>query len=320
MTPRTYDLLDFFAGPGGWDEGAAALGITSLGIEIDADACATAEAAGHRRVQMDVTDMTYAQAGNWTRKIFVASPPCVNFSKLNKGHHRKHVDELVTAVLEEDFDWGEGELPTLTLLPLMMGPWVRYFTPTYVAFEQVPSVLPVWEAYAEVLERWGYWTWTGQLDAAHYGTPQHRKRAVLMASRREPVKEPFRTHGPGDWAEPFITVGEALGWTAETVRDPARINDQSGTPFDHDWPFKRPALTIAGRPLLCHPGANANRFNGKTKSRNDGFRLTEQEMAVLQGFRRDYPFRGNRSSQQKQIGNVVPVQMATAILAALTGH
>jgi len=309
-------MLDFFAGPGGWDEGAASLGISSLGVEIDADACATAEAAGHRRVQMDVMDVTFGRTANWTRRIFVASPPCVAFSKLNKGHSRKHVDELVDAVKAEEWEYGIGELSTLTLLPLMMGPWISCLRPDTVAFEQVPSVLPVWEAYAETLERWGYLVWTGQLDAANYGTPQHRKRAVLMASRYRRPAPPEPTHGPKA-DQPYVTVGAALGWTPEMTRDPARINDQSGTPFDHDWVFKRPALTIAGRPLLCHPGANANRFNGKTKSRNDGFRLTEQEMAVLQGFRADYPWQGTRSSIQKQIGNVVTVQMATAILKAL---
>ncbi len=49
-------ILDLFAGPGGWDEGLRLLGVTDvLGIELDRDACAVAEAAGHRRIQVDVT-------------------------------------------------------------------------------------------------------------------------------------------------------------------------------------------------------------------------------------------------------------------------
>lgn len=41
-------------------------------------------------------------------------------------------------------------------------------------------------------------------------------------------------------------------------------------------------------------------------------------MAILQGFPRDYPTQGSRSSRQKQIGNAVPVQLSTAVLRALT--
>lgn len=317
-----YDMLDLFAGPGGWDEGAKSIGVKAYGVEIDEDACATARAAGHLRLQADVLDVPPTYASGWTRDIFVASPPCVAFSRLNKGHSRKHVDELCDAVLRGDWEWAKDDLSSLVLLPLIMGPWIEECAPRAVAFEQVPSVLPVWEAYATWMrDKMGYSVWTGIVDAADYGTPQHRKRAVLMAIRGRELIEPRRTHGPkayfGRETVPYVTAGEALGWSSITVRDPDRVNDQSGTPFDPDWPFKRPALTIAGRGLMNHPGANANRFNGKTKSRNDGFKITEREMAILQGFRPDYPFQGTRTSQQKQIGNVVPVPLAAAILEAL---
>ena len=33
-------MVDLFAGPGGWSEGARMLGITDVGIEWDAAACA----------------------------------------------------------------------------------------------------------------------------------------------------------------------------------------------------------------------------------------------------------------------------------------
>jgi DNA (cytosine-5)-methyltransferase 1 len=311
----TYRMLDLFAGPGGWDEGALGLGVTAYGVEIDADACATAREAGHKRKHADVLDVPPGMATAWERDIFVASPPCVAFSRLNKGHSRKHVDELCDAVRRRDWQWAKGELDSLVLLPLIMGPWIEECMPSAIAFEQVPSVLPVWQAYADVLKEMGYSAVAGYVDAANYGTPQHRKRAVLMARRDIEVALPSPTHGTPQ--QPYTTAGAALGWTAETVRDPKRLNDQSGTPVDLDWPFQRPALTIAGRNLMNHPGANANRFNGRTKSRNDGFWLTEREMAVLQGFRPDYPFRGNLTSIRKQIGNVVPPPLAAAVIAAL---
>jgi len=53
----TYDFLDEFAGPGGWDEGARMLGLTGIGIEYDLTACQTAMRAGHARICADVTTL-----------------------------------------------------------------------------------------------------------------------------------------------------------------------------------------------------------------------------------------------------------------------
>lgn len=48
------NVIDLFAGPGGWDVAAAELGIHPLGIEHDDAACATRKAAGLRTLQADV--------------------------------------------------------------------------------------------------------------------------------------------------------------------------------------------------------------------------------------------------------------------------
>lgn len=94
-----------------------------------------------------------------------------------------------------------------------------------------------------------------------------------------------------------------------------RRNDQSGSSeVDPEWPLHRPATTIATRDLVADPGANANRFNGAEKSRNDGYKITEEEAGVLQSFPWDYPWQGNRSKRFEQIGNAVPPGLAAAIL------
>lgn len=96
-----------------------------------------------------------------------------------------------------------------------------------------------------------------------------------------------------------------------------RINDQSGAPYDPDWPDDRPATTIEGRGLVANPGANANRFNGATKSRNDGVRVTVEEAAVLQSFPFDYPWQGTITARFRQVGNAMPVLLALAVLDAV---
>jgi DNA (cytosine-5)-methyltransferase 1 len=89
--------------------------------------------------------------------------------------------------------------------------------PEWVAMEQVREVLPLWEVYAEELRRLGYSAWCGVLNAADYGVPQVRHRAILIASRGHAVERPAATHydprkGMQLFGQPWVTMAEALGW------------------------------------------------------------------------------------------------------------
>jgi predicted RNA methylase len=69
-------IRDLFAGPGGWDEGLRLAGRTDVvGYEVDADACATARAAGHERVRADVYGLDPRRFAGETSGL-IASPPC----------------------------------------------------------------------------------------------------------------------------------------------------------------------------------------------------------------------------------------------------
>jgi DNA (cytosine-5)-methyltransferase 1 len=96
--------------------------------------------------------------------------------------------------------------------------WTDTLRPRWVACEQVPPCLPIWQEYAEVMRGWGYRTWTGVLNAADYGVPQTRKRAFLLASLDRQPERPEPTHAKGGdvdlFAErqPWVSMAEALGW------------------------------------------------------------------------------------------------------------
>lgn len=189
-------VLDAFAGPGGWDEGARRLGIVTTGIEWDAAACRTAKAAGHARVQADVAQFPLDHlVGKVTGLIM--SPPCQDFSLAGKQ-----------AGIEGD----KGQLIREVLR------WTDTLRPRWVACEQVPPCLPIWQEYAEVMRGWGYRTWVGVLNAADYGVPQTRKRAILMASLDRQPERPEPTHARGGDVdlfavrEPWVSMAEALGW------------------------------------------------------------------------------------------------------------
>jgi len=105
---------------------------------------------------------------------------------------------------------------------------------------------------------------------------------------------------------PTVTSNSTRAWI---------VHDQSGTDIDLTWPTTRPATTIANRALVPHPGANANRYNGATKSRNDGFKIEIEDALILQSFPANYPLHGNKTSQFRQVGNAVPPALAAAVLA-----
>lgn len=501
-------VLEDFAGPGGWDEGARLAGSTAviIGREINDDAIATAEAAGHKRIKCDVLRAKpHAHVDG-----YIASPPCQTFSTAGKGEGRKHLASLVKAaqlvadgmhptlavgaVADEVLD----ERSVLVLHPLRV---IRESDPDWVAMEQVPNALPVFEAIAEIMrERFGYRVRTEVLYAEEFGVPQTRKRAILVAIKEHLADEvpwPTKTHSKYHVRTPekidegyqrWVSMAEALTWAntdlvgfprrydgrgevvlidgveyrgrdlrpasepAQTVTEKARswarymgdvaqsngtvrsvdqpsptitgamdngnfrwlpenaderyaqvrkwlfrngnqansavrsedqpaptihfggrcnavdwlpdnarpgqedatdwtysgagggaqerigqrpreldepghtvtgkgtglwipeFNDQSGTPYDPEWPSKRPATVVAGRGLVQNPGATANRMNGSTKSRNDGVRVSVAEAGVLQSFPVDYPWQGTKTSQYQRVGDAVPPLLGAAVL------
>lgn len=66
--------------------------------------------------------------------------------------------------------------------------------PRWVVLEQVPKTLPIFQATARALERIGYGTWTGTVQAEEYGVPQARRRTLLLAVLGADVGEPVTTH------------------------------------------------------------------------------------------------------------------------------
>lgn len=494
---RSPRIIDLFAGPGGWDVGLEHLGRRDLvGVEWDDAACDTRRAAGLPTLQGDVAELHPADfARLMTVEGLIASPPCQSFSQAgNRGaardsrRLREHAIACHRGWRDPDPDGWADPRSALVLQPLR---WADALRPEWVALEQVPQALPMWEASAVALEGWGYEVKVGYLWATDYGVPQRRKRAFLIGSRVRRPEWPRPTHGPeasstrrkhvsmasalgwglearpaaticgagtagggprqfaeggararsiytdaiehGEWVPPLVgfprrddgdgesieldgeqyrrrdltsadgpaltvtkaarswrlvpgtyatkdyghrrehtldepapTIAfgnddaawqwveanpEAVEWVMSTGRDwqpggdrldaqtvpvdqPAptitavehqmqwmeRRRDQSGaSEVDPLWPLEQPATTIMGRDTVADPGQNANRFNGKQKSRNDGYRVTVAEAGVLQSFPAWWPWQGSESKQYEQVGNAVPPRLAAHVLAGLLG-
>lgn len=196
-------IVDLFSGMGGWAEGIAqASDVDTRGLEMDADAAATANAAGHWTDRVDLRRSGPQGPLNCPDGI-VASTPCPSFSKAGR---RKGLAD----------DRGK-----LVWLPMR---WVLELRPRWVALEQVPEVMPIWRHYSRQLSEVGYSVWTGLLSAECYGVPQTRERAILMARRDgvaahppEPTHQRYRALDVepdtlfGERAlKPWVSMGEAL--------------------------------------------------------------------------------------------------------------
>lgn len=277
-------IIDLFAGPGGWDEGLRLLGIRDVvGIEWDEWACRTAVAAGHARIMADC----------WTHPPhdcdgLIASPPCTTFSSAGHGGGRDALHVLVNAVAAAingtlnaravTNDVTDAIYATTTsrkaalsrapkadrkafarrqaitsMLVLTPARWLATVSPRWIALEQVPGVLPIWEAYVHQLRRRGWSAWCGILNAADYGVPQTRKRAILIARRDGiPAEPPVPTHArhpePSLFGTPerWVSMAAALGWDGEIDRRTNSRGPRGTTVPTVTVPTDRPAPALTG--------------------------------------------------------------------------
>lgn len=224
-------VLDLFAGTG-WGVACNWLGAKEYGVELMPEAVATREVVGFETIYRDVWDGLFDESLVPAHGTLIASPPCQTFSVAGRGEGRRALDDILEAIKLEAWrhpeqlktlgtDLGD-ERTALVLTPLA---YIWRHRPRYVALEQVPTVLPVWEEIASTMrELMGYNVWTGNLQAEQYGVPQTRKRAILMASLDGPVGPPRPSHSryyprdpqrldPG--VKKWVSMAEALGWGAE---------------------------------------------------------------------------------------------------------
>ncbi|EGX58805.1 DNA methylase [Streptomyces zinciresistens K42] len=224
-------ILDLFAGPGGWSRALQVLGVRDVGLEWDQWACNTRAAAGQLTIRCDVARYPVWPFVGRTRGV-IASPPCQAWSMA--GKRLGLLDQPLVHAAVADLAIGRDTRERLLAAcrderSLLAAEPMRYLyalnaagEPDWVAMEEVPDVLPLWKQYAAVLRGWGFSVWYGILNAADFGIPQTRKRAILLASRVRPAQPPTPTHaqlaepdslfGPG--RARWVSMAEALGWGA----------------------------------------------------------------------------------------------------------
>ena len=208
--------------------------------------------------------------------------------------------------------------------------------PAWVLAEQVPTkpVLVLFEQYAARLRELGYRARVMVLNAADYGVPQARRRAVLLAHRND-FAAPVPTHakdGPTlDGLPPWRTMSDALGW-GFTERPALTVTSQragSGLRFEGGSGARRTFAReqAAGRwsPRLVDGRFEHEADRAAAAGSGRMGRPTPGELGALQGFRADYPWQGPPATPGSpghwrayaQVGNAVPPPLAAAAAAAV---
>lgn len=322
-------IVDLFAGPGGLDVAAEKLGVPTIGVEWDPSACETRRAAGLETVEGDVR--AYGPAHFPEADVLAGGPPCQTFTVAGTGAGRRALDDVLGFVkrmvareeqddIAQDLARLDDERTGLVLEPLR---WaleaIKRNTPYWaIVLEQVPAVLPVWEAYAAALEAEGYSVDCGILRTEEYGVPQTRRRAVLIArmggeavALPRPTHRPYRKGVPREAGDqsllPWKTMGEVLD-----RKQKFQVISNYGTGGDPKARGRRaswePSATVTGK-------ISRNRVVALDGTELDRFSLAEA--GCLQTFPVDYPWSGSDVSQQ--IGNAVPPRLAMHILCAAFG-
>ncbi|MCX4797298.1 DNA cytosine methyltransferase [Streptomyces sp. NBC_01242] len=364
--------MDLFAGPGGLDIAATIMGVESIGVEWDDATRATRDAAGLlTTAEKDVAELSACDPQVKDANVLTGGPPCQSFSVAGNREGHKALDDvkrLATALVghkdfasfeaawrkvKDETDEMSDERTGLVLQPLrwIMEAKLRRGRPyDVVVLEQVPTVLPVWKHYAELLRRTGYAADAHVLHSEDFGVPQTRRRAVLIAQwdpdhAKRHVQFPDATHqryrkgiprlpsqkhrdvdtendgslfaAPADSksVEPWVTVHDAL--KTLRPRDFVMVSNygSGGDPKNRGRRTSlEPAATITGKFRRNRLFLLKEGESGAKEIGEELDRLTFEEAGLLQSFPRKYPWRSTDVAQQ--IGNAIPPLLSLHILSS----
>lgn len=333
-------VIDLFCGAGGLTAGLEREGLR-VAAGIDAEplcefAYRTNNAA--KFLRRDVTDVSALDLdGLWedaSVRILVGCAPCQPFSTYTQGRIPgadecwRLLDEFRRLVVDT--------------------------RPDIVSMENVSSLLkhPVHSKFVSTLEEIGYQVEERVLRCEEYGVPQRRRRLVLLASCRGPI----RLITPGEFGSTTSTVRDAIGnlppltASGADVADPlhrtsgmsqlniARIKASKPGGNWRQWeedlvapchtrPQGRGYGSVYGRmewdkvaPTVTTQSYafGSGRFGHPSQDRA----LSLREMAILQTFPLDYAFTRpgepvHFKSVGKMIGNAVPVRLGQVVARSI---
>lgn len=194
--------LSLFSGAGGLDIGFKDAGFELVThVEIDGRFGATLDANSEYfgKAKVVVGDVREFVPEDESIDFLIGGPPCQTFSAAGRrASGVQGVDDPRGTLFEE----------YIRVL--------RRLKPRGFLFENVYGIIgaqggSAWNSILQAFTDLGYEISYRILDAADYGTPQHRERLIIVGSLESAFHFPAPTHGPDSPScRPFYTAGEAL--------------------------------------------------------------------------------------------------------------
>ncbi|MBI4591605.1 MAG: DNA cytosine methyltransferase [Candidatus Rokubacteria bacterium] len=319
-------LLDLFCGAGGFTLGFVWEGFEPImGADLDKWAVKTYESnLGPHGVCKDIRKIRRFPKA----EVIIGGPPCQGFSQLGSHIPNDPRNQL----------------------------WRHYYRavtqvrPKVFVMENVPELLKSAEfaSFRELAEGLGYRVGADVLNAADFGVPQRRKRAIVIGALNKVPSLPVPTHFDLKSAdlfsidkEPWVTLKEAIG---DLPLDPDGKNWHIGrnpTPKSKEryrcipeggnrWDLPKRLMpecwirkVSGGTDLFGRLWWNQPAFTIRTeffKPEKGRYLhpqadrpITHREAARIQTFPDEFIFVGSKIEVAKQIGNAVPCRLARAI-------
>lgn len=334
---RPIRTLSLFSGGGGLDIGFhdAGFDIREM-VEIDDHCAAVLEANtaagrvfhGASVHAMDVRSFTPNLGEKY--EFVIGGPPCQSFSAA--GRRAEGV-----AGLNDD----RGTLFEEFVRVL------RVVRPRGFLFENVYGITGAnggraWEAIRAAFTSAGYHVFHRILDAADYGVPQHRERAIIVGVQDGVFAFPRPTHGPDSPTDrPHYTAGVAVSGAGLEPDTPIGVNGRYGhllaqVPPGLNYSFftermGHPRPVFAWRSKFSDflykadpvvpvrtVKAQGGQYTGPFHWNNRPFSVSEFKR--LQTFPDGYAMPVRRQAAVKMIGNSVPPQFARLLALAVRQH
>ena len=338
----TVKVFDFFSGCGGASRGFQDAGMEVVfALDWDPDAKETFE-KNFPSAKFVFTDIRNTTVDSVHKLVASATPhpvlfcgcaPCQPFSKQNTTLPEPDKDDRVPLLLE--------------FLRFIQG-----CKPDIVFVENVPGIQKLrrdaepLSGFLRGLREAGYEKPAcAPVSLKRYGVPQGRRRLLLLASRHGLLELPTETHGPSSAKPDFETVRDWIGHlpaiAAGEAHDDipnhraarlsklnlARIRSTPEGGGHGDWSERlrlechrktHGYTDVYGRMSWDRPASGLTTrcisySNGRFGHPEQDRAISVREAACLQTFPMDFQFSGSQGAMARQIGNAVPVRLATVV-------
>ena len=250
---RKIRIIDLFSGAGGFTLGFTQTGRVEPVFANDFDAYSVKTYNANFGDHCSHADINVLLANKSVKfpeaDVVIGGPPCQGFSLLNKQREGDPRKQLWKAFMEV----------------------IRRVKPKVFVMENVKELLnsPEYHQIQTHAESMGYMLTSLVLNAADYGVPQRRRRAIVLASKGYRLPIPYPTHGDPKkpltlfdrGLLPWETVGRAIG----DLSEPEGIDISVGKiPPPMDLHFGRTPTTKSLARYKCIP-EGGNRFDLQKK-------------------------------------------------------